>query len=192
MSFVQTTENKVNNVFRVMVAVWFGFFSVTSCLVVMLMVPAKTAKAAMMVEQVGQQIRTDFSSPSKSTFSHLVQGADDSDPCLSLIPSSVPSKNIPNARYNISMQSHVYTLNQPAKRLSNLSPTQAGTTAALGLMFGVRFALIPSRKKQPSKVKSKSPSSILAVYRKPASLPLPTALSIAAYRSCKKDFALNK
>lgn len=196
MSLVQTVENRVNNTFRIMVAMWFGLFSITSCIVIF-MFPVNAAHAAMMVEPIGAQIRTDLSRTNNtetSPSSRLAQGADNSDPCLSLIPSpSVSSKNAPKARHNVSLETGVYTLDQRnAKNQSALSPAQAGKTAALGLMFGVRFALIPSRKLRTPKVKSKSPSPILAVYRKPASLPFPKALSIAAYRSCKKDLALSK
>lgn len=78
----------------------------------------------------------------------------------------------------------------PRKSVTDRNQRSAGKAAALGLVFGVRFALSPLKTPKtvsPSKVNSRFDVWKAGSYK---SLENRSALAVTAYRSCRKQQAL--
>ncbi|MBL4588989.1 MAG: hypothetical protein JKY11_02780 [Alphaproteobacteria bacterium] len=174
MGVYQTIENRLKFYFRAVVTVWIVFFMMTSVVVILTM-PENPAHSMMLT---GDQVLSDVS---------LLQGTRTkpssvlapvlSDPCLSLLHSaSAPQRT------------GAYAMNRSRSR----SQSRAETTAALGLMLGVRFAIEPNNRHKAVELSALKPELFIQTLGSDSvekQIPR-TTLSITAYRQCKKEYAL--
>ncbi len=179
MSLYQTTENQVNVFFRAVVTVWIMFFTITS-IVMILMMPNGPARSMMLTaDQALSDVHAFQRNNRKPSLSVLAPGS--SDPCLSLLHSG----HVPAVK-------RTYASSRSMNNSQLLSNSRSGTTAAISLMLGVRFAMDPYKKtKSARKNAVKADLWIGASGGEPVTESHSrTTLSIVAYRYCKKDIAL--
>ena len=126
MSMFQTYENRVQNLFRKVVAVWLFLFAMTS-VIMMVVIPGNSAHSMLQANDLRSIQKYNHIEPSVK-----VQAPDRSDLCLS----RVHSKSAPTNQYN-----GVYASNLSLPVLSR----GAGATSALGLVLGAHYALEKQR-----------------------------------------------
>lgn len=161
-------DSQMKSLFRSIVGVWIFLFATTSVILIVAM-PKDSAHSMI----INSSVVDNNSSPIISS----VQAAVESDPCLPLLQSRRAQNNNKNGAHAVNR-----TSNQP----SSASIARAGTTAAIALMLGARYAISPLDKQSAANapaLDAKNPQSVSKDVSR-------TTLSITEYRQCKKEYAL--
>ena len=160
----------MKSLFRSIVGVWIFLFATTSVILIVAM-PKDSAHSMIVMDKTSLIDNNLNSTPSS------VQAAVESDPCLPLLQSRRAYKN----------KNGVHAVNHTSNQPSSASIARAGTTAAIALMLGARYAISPLDKNSNYSTLTLNAKNGQSVNKDVSR----TTLSITDYRQCKKEFALN-